>query len=315
MRVLPELLTRNWTLKLAALGIALLLWTAVRVEAPDRQPLPDVPVRVQLNDPAYALAANPSPAAVEVRVGGPARALFQLALNPPALVIPVDRARPGDTIVVLRREWVRLQDRPGVVVEEIQPSSVTLTFEPLENAAIPLTATTTGEVDEGLALAAPPSVNPSVVRVSGPKSQVDALDSIGLLPVDLSEIDGPGNHRVEQLVDTTGLSGMAIAPTRATVSVRVDRLVERTIQGVPVTLEGYSGQADVEPSTLDVTLRGPRSLVESADSDSLVLAVPAAALQDLEEDRWVAVQVRRLSDFVRATLSADSVLVHRRSSP
>jgi len=42
--------SRNWTLKLSAFGIALLLWVAVRAEAPNRQELTGVPVRVELAD-------------------------------------------------------------------------------------------------------------------------------------------------------------------------------------------------------------------------------------------------------------------------
>ena len=42
----PELLTRNWTLKLAALGLAVLLWSVVKAEAPVRVTIPDVPVEV-----------------------------------------------------------------------------------------------------------------------------------------------------------------------------------------------------------------------------------------------------------------------------
>lgn len=314
MRFVPELLTRNWTLKLAALGIAVLLWTAVRVEAPDRQPLPDVPVRVQLDDPSYALAEEPSPATVQLRLGGPARALFQLALDPPSLVIPVDQVHTPDTTITLRRDWVRLQDRPGVVVEDIQPASVRLVFEPLDNAAVPLVATTTGRLSDDLALATRPSVNPPVIRVSGPLSRVSRLDSVPLHPVDLSGLGDPGGHRLEVAVDTTGLSGLSVSPTRATVLVTVDRRVERTIRGFPVTLETDAPDLEIEPRTLDVTLRGPRSLVQSTDSTSLALVVPAEALEGLEGSRRVAVQIRDLSEFVRASLSADSVLVRRRSS-
>lgn len=314
MRFLPELLSRNWTLKLAALGIALLLWTAVRVETPNRQPLPGVPVRVQLNDPAWALAGAPSPASVELRLGGPARALFQLALEPPILVVPVDEVHAGDTTIALRRDWVRMQDRPGVVVEDVQPSTVRLSFEPLENAAVPLAVTTTGELDDELVLAGELSVNPPVVRVSGPRSQVRELDSVSLLPLDLADVDELGTHRMEQAVDTAGLSDLSISPVQAMVTVRIGELMERTIEGVPVSLEGDHAGVEVDPSALAVTLWGPRMLLQSDDSIAVSLVVPAEALEGLEGERRVPVEVRGLPDLIRAMPSSDSVLVRRRPS-
>lgn len=314
MRFLPELLSRNWTLKLAALGIAVLLWTAVRVEAPDRQSLPGVPVRIQLDDPGWAMVGDPSPPTVELRVGGPGRALFQLALNPPSLVIPVDQVHVGDTTIAVRRDWVRIQDRPGVVVEDVQPSTVRLSFEPLENAAVPLVVPTTGDLDEELALAGELSTNPAVVRVSGPRSRVRELDSIPLRPLDLGGVDGTGTHRMELAVDTTGLSDLSFSPLEATVSVRVDDRVERVVEGVPVTLEAEG--LLVQPPAMDVILRGPRSLLESGGSIEVSLAVPESALEGIggAEDRRVQVEVRGLPDFVRALPASDSVLVRRRSS-
>ena len=46
MGFLRGLVTRNLFLKVASLGLAVLLWTVVRVESPERQTLPGVPVRI-----------------------------------------------------------------------------------------------------------------------------------------------------------------------------------------------------------------------------------------------------------------------------
>ena len=69
-------LTREWPLKLAALGLAILLWTAVRIGAVSRQEIPEVPVQVQLTDPEWQIVSDPAPSAVSVTFSGPARHLF-----------------------------------------------------------------------------------------------------------------------------------------------------------------------------------------------------------------------------------------------
>ena len=109
MGFLRRLVTQNLSLKLASVALAVLLWTVVRVETPERQSLPGVPVRVALTDPGWALADAPLPATVEVVFNGPARELFRMAVERPILTIPVDEVDVGDTVVFLRREWLAFQ--------------------------------------------------------------------------------------------------------------------------------------------------------------------------------------------------------------
>ncbi|MSR22210.1 MAG: hypothetical protein EXR92_01500 [Gemmatimonadetes bacterium] len=128
MGSLSGLLIRNWKLKFSAFGVALLLWVAVRAESPNRQEIAGVPVQVDIGDPAWALVDGPVPASVTVRFSGPSRELMSIAFDQPAVVIPLEEIASGDTIVLLRTSWVRVQDHQGVVAEDIQPSSVRLTF-------------------------------------------------------------------------------------------------------------------------------------------------------------------------------------------
>ena len=146
MGSLSGFFSRNWTLKLSAFGVALLLWVAVRAEAPTRQELRDISVRVEVGDPEWALVGGPMPPTVTVRLGGPSRELIAMAVDRPTIVIPLEAVTSGDTAVSLSNSWVRVQDRPGVVVEEIQPSSVRLTLEPIERVMLPVATRIEGEL-------------------------------------------------------------------------------------------------------------------------------------------------------------------------
>ena len=53
MGSLSGFFSRNLTLKLAAFGVALLLWVAVRAETPSIQDFPGVPVQVAVSDPMW----------------------------------------------------------------------------------------------------------------------------------------------------------------------------------------------------------------------------------------------------------------------
>ena len=125
-------LIRNWTLKLSAFGFALLLWVVVRAESPNRQEISGGAVQVMVGDSAWALVSEPIPASVTVRFGGPSRQLISMAFDRPTVVIPLEEVAQADTVVQLSTAWVQIGDRQGVVAEDIQPSSVRLTLEPVE---------------------------------------------------------------------------------------------------------------------------------------------------------------------------------------
>ncbi len=279
MGVIRGFLTRNWTLKLSAFGIALLLWASVRVEAPSRQSVSDVPVRVNLNDPQWTLVDEPSPASVVVRFGGPSRELIRMALDRPSIVVPMDQVTSSDTTMVLRNEWVRVQDRPSVVVEEIRPSSVRLRFESIQRLDLPAALRLEGELGSGLALAADPTVVPSDLRISGPESRVVELDSVPLRPFDLSELESSG--RVPVSVDMETLQGIQVQPEQVELEFELEEREEFRVEDVPTELdvEEWEERWEISPAEVALVISGASSLVAEVDGEGL-----RARLQIDEED-------------------------------
>jgi hypothetical protein len=313
MSRLTDFFARNLTLKLSAIGIALLLWASVRVEAPNRQSLPGVPVRVDLADPNWALLGDPLPATVVVRFGGPSGELMRLAAERPSVVVPMDVVTSGDTTIILRNSWVRVQDRPGVIVEDIQPSSVRITFEPVQRANLPLAPRFRGELPDRLALAAEPTVEPGEVRVTGPLSRLSEMDSVQLFRIDLSTMTG---SRVIQVgVDTTGMSGLLLQPVSAQVDVKVEERVEQVISGIPVVFPDVLVADDlyVTPETLVVMLRGARSIVENADPSGFraVIDVNADELPEPGAEAQFPVQLQGLPPLLTGELQVVRVTVRR----
>ena len=279
MGPLSGFFSRNWTLKLSALGLALLIWISVRVEAPNRQELSGVPVRVDLSDPGWALTDPPMPATVQVRFSGPSRELFRMAMDRPSLVIPIDQVVNGDTTVVIRNQWVRVQDRAGVVVESIQPSTIRLVLEPIERVALPPALRFRGELPQGLALSAPPLAAPMDIRVSGPRSRIASLDSVPLVPVDLSTIRSSGLVSTGVAMDE--FEGLQFQPLTVELEFRVEDRVERIVSGVPITLPGNAATEGMEvlSATAAIRLSGARSFLERMDPTGLRLVVNPDGLE------------------------------------
>lgn len=312
---LPGVFTRNWTIKVSAFGIALLLWLAVRFEAPDAQAVEGVPVRVDLVDPQWALVQDPTPAGVTVRFRGPSRELLRMMVDRPAVVIPMDEVGSPDTTVVLQRHWVRLQDRPGVTVEEIQPTTVRLALEPIHRAELPPALRFEGELAEQLALADRPSVTPAQLRAFGPESRMAGLDSVPMLPLDLTGIEATGVHIVQ--VDSAALAGVQVQPMQAEVEVRVADRVERLVGGIPITLEldDWEEFYEVVPEDGSILVRGARDRVDAVDATTLQL-VATVEDDDLPQEPGDEVtgtlRVVGPPEFVTAEPELDEVTIRRR---
>jgi YbbR domain-containing protein len=316
VRSLSGLIGHNWTLKASALGIALLLWVAVRVDAPSRHELTNVPVRVDLQDPQWALLGEPTPSTVMVRLSGSSGELIRIVGERPSVVIPLDDIASADTTVLLRTQWLRVQDRGGVVVEGIQPATVHLTVEPVERLSIPLAPRMIGALPGRLALAQRPQAVPSEVRVIGPRSRVLGLDSVPLVPIDLSAVSNSG--RMTVAVDTARLSGLPIQPSEVSVEILVEDRIERVVTGLPVTLpNGLGGMAndlEISPATVSVILRGARSVVESTDPRALrvVVQVEDDGLPEPGEEGVFLVRLAGLSDLLEGTIQQSDVVLRRR---
>ncbi|MGW8266118.1 MAG: CdaR family protein [Longimicrobiales bacterium] len=313
MRFFPGIITRNWQLKLSALAMAVLLWTVPEFETQSSQVLENVPVRVQLTDPEWALLREPLPASVQVTVSGSTRALLALRAARPAIVVPVNQVSSADTAILLLQAWLQTSVGEQVTVEDLVPSSVRLSFEPIEVEAATLLYRFTGALPPGLSLARPPEVNPGFVRVSGPASRLDGLTTLSLMPLDLSEIRSSGTFVLP--VDTSGIAGMALSPQRASVEIVLEETVARRFPDLPVRLPvlDLEPQLQARPSTVSVVLSGARSLIDAVDPAGLRVTVSrtvATALVPGEEVR-ATLSVEGVPDMIQAALDPEWVLLRR----
>lgn len=315
---LPGFLTRNWTLKLSAFGIALLLWVSVRVEAPNAQTLDGVPVRVDVADPRWALVDDPSPNGVTVRFRGPSRELLRMTVDRPSIVIPLNQVSSGDTTIALQRQWVRLQNRPGVTVEDIQPGTVTLQLESVMRVELPAALRFEGELSEDWAFTHRPSPVPAELVVSGPESRILQLDSIPMRPLDLAAVSGAGRQTVQ--VDTSAVRGVYVQPGEVEVELRVAERVTRSHWGVPIALgvPGWEQLYEMEPREGGVRVSGAESVLDGLDAGILRLYVvldDGVLPQEPGEEATFPLAVEGLPALVRGASVTDEVLIRRREVP
>jgi YbbR domain-containing protein len=212
-------LTDNWVLKLVALGLAILLWLSVTANEPERAAFRGIPVNVDLRAPDWRLDKL-EPRTVTVTVQGPRGELMGLSSDPPRIVLPVENVNDTLESQVVPLQWVQLPtDLRDTRVVALRPDTIRMYFQRLESRMLPVQIRTRGDLDDSLALSLPVNTNPATVQVRGPAGALATLDSVPLMPVDLSGLTTTTN--VPTTVDTTALPGFRFDPQEVNVVLRV----------------------------------------------------------------------------------------------
>jgi YbbR domain-containing protein len=192
-----------------------------------------------------------------------------------------------------------------------------VSFEPAVARNVHVSVPFRGELPPEIALASVPELTPSTVVVRGPESRMMGLDSVSLAPFDLGTVNESGSFSLP--VDTTGLRGGVVRPASVSVTLRVEPMVERVMENVAVEAEAPAGEPSitVTPSSLQLRLEGPSTLVTAVDVARLRVSVDPESLRGLQpgEMRRVRIRVEGVPPLVRAFLSSDVATARRAETP
>jgi YbbR domain-containing protein len=247
-------LGRHKGLKLLSLLLALALWFAVSGEERTEASL-HVGLEV-LNLPAKMANTSEVPAELQVRVIGPRSIINKLAQS--RQTYPIDLAGlksgshtfyPGPNSFSFPR---------GVVVNRIQPTSITINLSPTIAATLPIKPVLAGNPPEGYDLKGV-KTRPAQVTVSGPEQELTDLKFIPTHPIDLRRL-------TETTVLATDLDFKNLHLTlknQVAILAEVDiqpKTLTRTLPEVPVMPE--PGPANLQPAHVAVIVQGPWLLVK-----------------------------------------------------
>ncbi|HEX2094346.1 MAG TPA: hypothetical protein VHG28_18225 [Longimicrobiaceae bacterium] len=263
MRTPLRTLTRNWKLKLAALTLAVLLWVVVSAEQITTQWI-EVPVRITPRDSAFVVTGGPVPRVVEVRFAGPGRELWELALEDPVLVLPIDEVERESQLFPLDPRMVRIPNGLSVTPLDVRPSSARVLFQRLVTREVPVRVRIGRRSRERYVVEDTLRVSPTRVRVTGPADRVARLGAVVTRPLDFN----PGDSAFSRVLalDRDSLSGVRASSLTVRVTGSVDRVVERLVPGVAVV---PPAGVRVEPTEVEVRVTGPSRQVRALAPASL----------------------------------------------
>jgi YbbR domain-containing protein len=172
-RLVRKVFVEDWSLKLLALAITVVLWLAVTGQ---NKPVTLRVSGVQLNflRPDGLEISNEPPSSVEVVLTGSPDKLDRI--GPRDLVATVDLSdqKAGERVVRLSLDRVKMDLREDVKIKGFHPSTIPIRLEPIIEAPVDVEVKFEGKLPEGYEMVAV-SANPARVRLRGPSDRINAL--------------------------------------------------------------------------------------------------------------------------------------------
>ena len=246
-------------LKVVSIALAALLWVAVAGEQTVERSL-RIPLEFT-NLPAQLEVVGDSPTVVDVRVRGSSGALNRIAAGELVAVLDLRSARSGQRLFHLDGDDVRTPF--GVEVVQVNPSTVSMNFEPSGSKVVPVVPSVEGEPANGFVVGTV-TAEPSTVEVLGPVSVLSRLTQAITEPVTVTEASAPVTETVN-----IGVADPAVRlrqPQTARVAVTIAPApVEWSVSDIAVKPRNVHGRVQVIPTSITAWVRGPR---EAMTSDS-----------------------------------------------
>jgi len=261
--------TENLGLKLLSLVLAVLVWFAIAGETASEMGL-RVPLELQ-NVPRDLELMGDAVDAVEVRVRATAGIIH--ALNPGDVAAQIDLAGSveGERIVHLTADSIRVPF--GVKVVKVSPAMLTLRLERTLQKVVPVRPRLVGQPAAGFEVAEVTS-EPPEVRVSGPKSRVDEIDSAFTEPLPLDAARDSVSDVVRIGLQDPLLRIQGSSEVRVTARIR-EVHENRTLNGVVVEARG--GAARFRPGVVQLVLEGPAAALRRLAPQDVKAYVDLAA--------------------------------------
>lgn len=272
-------------LKVIAVLLAVGLWSLV----PDNSVphvVRDVPVLLD-NIPAELALSAPFDASLNVTVRGTVlrtRDLFPGELTP---TIDMFGAFAGDNIITLSPDDIR--SPLGVTVERVEPAQLHVLLEQRVRAEVPVNPVVEGNPANGYELYEA-IVAPTAVEVSGPRSAIESLQGVSTEVISIAGRRETLEREVAVTTDNTLVT--VTGPTRVQLTLRIEEVaITAQIEGVRIALANAQGRVAVNPESIGVVVRGPRSVVEQLTAADIGAILDVGALAPRAEDYRVEPRV------------------------
>ena len=181
--ILRKIFLEDWSLKLIALVITLALWLGVTGLSTPTTKRFTVPLSFSISNDIEI--TNTPIQEVDIVITGDKRKVDQINRTELSALMDISELPPGDRVLQLTPDNVRVTLPQGVKLDEVQPSRIAVRLETVEEKDIEVKAQLAGQPAAGFEVY-DMSVTPTKVRVRGPSSYIKTLDFVPTGEIDVS---------------------------------------------------------------------------------------------------------------------------------
>ncbi|MBI4481794.1 MAG: hypothetical protein HY652_02775 [Acidobacteria bacterium] len=249
---MKNFVTKDLSLKVVALGLAVLLWLSLSGEEYLEQAL-SIPVQYY-GTPADLEYTSELVQTVDVHIRSSRN--IKISESNIAAVVDLRDAKPGRKIIPLTADAIRLPS--GVQVLKVTPPRLTVDLERTARKTVPVHPDIQGVPAEGFEVTKV-TVQPPTVNIEGPSSKVERVNGSVTETVNVSGYSSDYSAVVNVTLEDSFVRLERPAQVEVRVQIR-ERRFPQVIENIPVQPTNTQYSAVVSPREIDVTARVPKSL-------------------------------------------------------
>ena len=272
-------MSRNWMLKLMCVGLAFIVWQGVSKSNSHEVDLPEIPVTVSAGDDFAVLDLSTD--VVKITFRGSEEKTQVLSRDQVSVELNItDYSSLRQTLTFTARN---VKAPSGVRAVSFDPAEVTVKLDREVNRVLPVKASLTGTLPEGIQMEQF-ICDPATVRVRGAESLLKTLEMVRTDPIRMD-----GRYQTFKTHVNIASDGQAWSASPDRVSVQLvlnEYCATRTVEGClvrPMLASGVRRVVTIRPEQVDVVLKGAPERIEAVGLQDLVTYVECTDLADLTE--------------------------------
>ena len=277
-RTLGEMMIHNWQQKLVALLCSLVLFGVVSADRNMTVSFEKIPVSFKMPE-GYVTVDGTTETTVDVKVYGRASRLREISRDEIGIITLPLPPREGNVQVTLLDSMLSLPD--GVKIEKFTPEFIGFNLEPLEHRTVAVSTdhAFTGELSPGFELGEV-KIDPAEIEIYGPKSAITATSQLYIEPIDLT---GKASTFTVNRWIIRNRSSISAKSDQVEVTVNIlSKSRQHVLKDVPIIPLYISGNYELEPATVDLTLTGDDASLAKIDASKLFITIDAS-MDDTQE--------------------------------
>jgi YbbR domain-containing protein len=271
-RNLRAILQRNPGLKLVSLVLAVFLWYSITKTERDAERIIELPVSLR-RIPDGLTVMDPPTKAVTVTLRGPRTILDNVDERRGRLQVGLANIALGDNRIDLSGTMLNPELPRSLKVVRFDPPSFTIRADRRTMRRLPVKPDLAGSPALGYTVSES-TVTPEVVEVTGPARLLEDLKQVRTEPIELRGVEEALQRNV--LLERLN-PALTFVPDVVRVRVTLEESVAvRDFPKVPIAVP--DGVTQVQPSSIDLSIRGPQRLLHNLKLDPDAVRIDVSGL-------------------------------------